>query len=74
MPAKPKPDEYGRIRVVDQETGHERSVHEAEYAHGKYKVADNNPATDLSGDPVPPVHGSLSSKSTSGQSADTKKE
>jgi hypothetical protein len=73
MPAKPKPDDYGRVRVADQDTGHERSVHEAEYAHGNYRIA-NDPASDLNGDPVPPVHGSLSSKSTSGQSADTKKE
>lgn len=72
MSAKPKADDWGRIRVIDTETGHERTVHEDEFAHGKYKVADG-PASDLNGDALPPVHGSLSSKATtSGQSADKK--
>lgn len=54
MSKSPKPDEYGRLRVVDQDTGHERSIHEAEFAHGNYEIADSPASTD-GGDVVPPV-------------------
>lgn len=72
----PVPDDYGRFRVKDLDTGHERTVHAAELGHGNYEVLDE-PASDLAGDPVPvklATHESLSGPTTSGQSADSKKE
>jgi hypothetical protein len=77
MPKKPTADEYGRFRVRDLDTGHERSVHEGELGHGNYEVLAE-PASNLSGDPLPVKL--ASSKSLSGQSinrgqqADSKKE
>lgn len=54
MSKTPKPDEFGRIRVRDLDTGHERSVHAAEFAHGNYELLDGD-ASDALGNAVEPV-------------------
>lgn len=73
MTAKqPKPDEFGRFRVRDEDTGHEYSINAPALAHGNYTVLDEAASTP-GGEALPPVHKSLSSP-TSGQSAGTKKE
>lgn len=51
------PDEFGRLRVRDRDTGHERTIQAAELPHGRYTVL-NQRATDRSGDPLPPKHAS----------------
>ena len=71
------PDEFGRLRVRDLDTGHERSINASQFAHGRYQVLDA-PASHL-GDPLPPkFHEPLSkpveSTTTRGQQADLKKE
>lgn len=77
MPKSPEPDEYGRLRVKDVDTGHVRSIPAHELPHGNYEVL-RKPASDLSGNPLPvehAVHESLSVEPTNtGQSADIKKE
>lgn len=73
----PKPDEFGWIRVTDEDTGHERSVRPEELAHGNYTVLTSEASNPVTGDPLPVklnAPKSLSSPTTSGQSADTKKE
>lgn len=73
MPSKhPEPDQFGRLRVRDEDTGHEYSINAVALAHGNYTVL-SEAASTLGGDPLPPVHKSLSN-TISGQSADTKKE
>lgn len=71
------PDEYGRIRVRDLDTGHERTIHAAEYGHGNYLALDE-PASDICGDPVPQklavTPESLSGPTNRGQQADSQKE
>lgn len=73
--AKPKPDEFGRIRARDKDTGHVRSVSELEFAvGGNYEVADGD-ASSPNGLPVPAdTSKPLSSKATpnSGQKAENK--
>ena len=54
-PASATPDEFGRLRVRDRDTGHERTIHAAELPHGNYTVL-NQRASDRSGDPLPPKH------------------
>ncbi|WP_370290242.1 hypothetical protein [Nocardioides sp.] len=77
MPAKssaPVPDEYGRLRVLDEDTGHTLTIHAEALPHGRFKVLDE-PASDLSGDPLSPVHHeSPVEPTTSGQQAETSKE
>lgn len=68
-----KPDEFGRFRV-QQDTGTKFSVRRAPLAAEKVL---NEPASDVAGDALPPEYPapkSLSSPTTSGQSADTSKE
>lgn len=55
--ASPTPDEFGRLRVRDRDTGHERTIHAGELPHGNYTVLDRR-ASDRSGDPLPPKHAS----------------
>lgn len=78
MPEKtPEPDEFGRLRVVDQDTGHKRSVRPEEVAHGNYVVLKDPASNPVTGDPLPGELSTvkpLSSTTTSGQSADPKKE
>lgn len=71
-PSGPVPDEYGRYRVRDEDTGHELTIHAAALPHGRFTVL-NEPATDpLTGEPVPTVHKSPVETTTSGQQAETK--
>lgn len=70
---QPEPDEFGRLRVRDVDTGHERTIHAAEFGHGRYIVLDT-PASDVCGDPVPPVLKFLSEPTNRGRQADSKKE
>lgn len=76
MSKQPTPDEYGRLRVRDADTGHERTIHAAEFGHGNY-TALSEPASDVSGDPIAPklaAPKSLSGPTNRGQQADSKKE
>lgn len=52
------PDEFGRLRVTDEDTGHERSIQASELPHGNYQVltGKEHPASDpLTGEALPPV-------------------
>lgn len=73
----PKPDEFGRFRVLDKDTGAKRSVVASQLPHGNYTVL-KDAASDVAGDALPVEYPtaskSLSSHTTSGQSADTEKE
>lgn len=80
MPKQPAPDEFGHLRVRDTDTGHERTIPTAELDHGNYEVL-SAPASDLSGDPLPPKHAApkspsraVESTTNSGPKADTSKE
>ena len=55
--ATPTPDEFGRLRVKDRDTGHERTITASELPHGNYTVLKQR-ASDRSGDPLPPKHAS----------------
>lgn len=73
----PQPDEYGRFRVTDKDTGHKRSIHAAELPHGNYTVLKADASDPLTGDALPPEFNAvkpLSSNTNSGQEADPKKE
>jgi hypothetical protein len=68
----PEPDEFGRYRVRDLDTGHVRSIHTAELPHGRYEVLDEE-ATGPTGLPVPPEHNRFPVEPiTSGQEAENK--
>lgn len=74
----PKPDEFGRFRVLDRDTGHKRSVTVSQLPHGNHEVLDE-PASDVAGDALPVEYSkspskSLSSPTPSGRVADTEKE
>lgn len=72
----PEPDEFGRYRVTDKDTGHRLSIPASALPHGNFTVL-KQPASDVAGDALPPEHNAtkpLSSTTTSGQSADTEKE
>lgn len=71
MPDTPKPDEFGRYRVTDRDTGVRRSIHAAELPHGNYTVLKQD-ATDANGDVIPPEFPEADSGTTSGQSAGKK--
>ena len=62
------------IRVKDKDTGHVRSVHEAELAHGNYQVLKQDAVDPVTGDVLPPVLAdeSKTESKTSGQSAEKK--
>lgn len=80
MPEKtpePEPDEFGWLRVTDKDTGHRRSVRPEEVAHGNYAVLNVAASDPVTGYPLPVELNAvkpLSSTTTSGQSAETKKE
>lgn len=78
MPEKiPDPDEFGRYRVLDKDTGTKRSILAPELPHGNYDVLQDAASDPVTGAVVPPefsTHKSLSSHTNSGQSADIKKE
>jgi hypothetical protein len=75
MPDKlPEPDEFGRYRVTDHDTGHRITVTGTQVLHGNFTVL-KQPASDATGEPLPPEFNAVqSSASTTGQSAATKKE
>lgn len=72
----PEPDEFGRLRVRDGDTGHELSIPASGLPHGNYTVLDG-PASDSGGDELPPKHATpkplsrSTSNPNSGQQADT---
>lgn len=66
MPETPTPDEFGRLRVTDKDTGHKRSIQATQLAHGNYTVLKAD-ASLPSGEAVPPEF-------KSGQQAGTDKE
>ena len=73
----PDPDEFGRYRVTDKDTGHRRSVFASQLTHGNYTVLKQDASDPATGEALPPEHEAikpLSSATTSGQSADPKKE
>lgn len=74
MPENHKPDEFGRYRVVT-DTGAKVSVQRLPLAGEKVL---NEPASNVAGEALPTEYPSapksLSSPTTSGQSADIKKE
>lgn len=53
----PQPDEFGRLRVTDKDTGHTRSIVASDLPHGNYTVLEQ-PASLPNGDAVPTVYGS----------------
>lgn len=83
MPAKPtpttpEPDEHGRLRVLDEDTGHRYSIPASRLHLGRYSVLDE-PASTAAGDPMPPVHaaggpGPVEPTTDTGQQAGTPKE
>ncbi|UUW88401.1 hypothetical protein [Pimelobacter simplex] len=72
----PQPDEHGRHRVRDLDTGHELTIHAAALPHGRYQVLDQLASDELSGQPLPPVHAGTPESpvepTTSGQEAENK--
>lgn len=65
------------VRVLDEDTGHKRSVSESELPHGNYKVLKEAAVEVNTGLPLPPEFNAtkpLSSKSNSGQQAEPEKE
>lgn len=72
----PEPDEFGRLRVTDKDTGHRLSIPASALGHGNFNVL-KQPASDVAGDALPPEYDvvkPLSSNTNSGQSADIEKE
>ena len=64
------------VRVTDLDSGHKLTIRRAALPHGNYRELKSD-AVDLSGDPLPVEHNAvepLSSTTTSGQEAETKKE
>lgn len=78
MPEKtPEPDEFGRYRVTDKDTGTKRSILASDLPHGNYNVLQqpaSDPVTGVAVEPEFNTLESLSSTTTSGQQADIKKE
>jgi len=71
----PEPDEFGRYRVTDKDTGHRLSIPASQLPHGNFNVLKQPASNPLTGEALPPEYGVLESLSNhSGQQADTKKE
>lgn len=67
----PQPDEHGRYRVLDLDTGHKLTIHAAALPHGRFEVLDE-PASTPAGDPVATAHNeSPVEPTTSGQQAES---
>lgn len=64
-----KPDEFGRFRVTDKDTGVKRSIHAAELPHGNYTVLKQDAST-ADGEALPPEF--PEADTNSGQSAGKK--
>lgn len=71
-PTAPEPDEYGRYRVRDEDTGHELTIHAAALPHGKFTVLDELATDPFTGEPVPAIHKPTVETTTSGQQAENK--
>lgn len=72
MPAStPKPDEFGRYRVLDKDTGAKRSVVASQLPHGNHEVLDE-PASDLGGDALPVEYPDVEPAAPTGYSAQKK--
>lgn len=63
------PDEFGRVRVTDRDTGHRLSLSASAAAHGNYTVLKQPASDPLTGEALPPEHGAVT---PSGQSAEKK--
>lgn len=77
-PEAVEPDQFGRLRIRDEDTGHEYSIPAGGVGHGNYTVLDE-PASNAGGDELPPKHAAPKSLSkqqnpNSGQQAETVKE
>jgi hypothetical protein len=79
MPSKqPQADEFGRLRVRENNTGHEMTINAIALPHGDFAVLDEA-ASSPAGDPLPikyaapaAAHESPVEATASGQQADTK--
>lgn len=69
MPEQPEPDEFGRFRVTDKDTGHKLSVTASQLPHGNFTVLKQPASDPLTGAALPPEH-----HDPSGQPAATSKE
>jgi hypothetical protein len=70
----PKPDQFGRYRVLDKDTGHQLSIHAEALPHGNYEVLDEAASNPATGEPLPPVHQTAVETNPSGQEAENKEE
>lgn len=70
----PAPDQFGRYRVLDKDTGHRLSIHAAALPHGNYEVLDEAASHESTGEPLPPVHKTAVETNPSGQQAENKEE
>jgi hypothetical protein len=70
----PKPDRFGRFRVLDKDTGHQLSIHAEALPHGNYDVLDEAASNPATGEPLPPVHQTAVETNPSGQEAENKEE
>ena len=52
----PEPDEFGWLRVKDEDTGHRSSIRPSQLPHGKYTVLKQPASNPLTGDPLPPEY------------------
>lgn len=66
-----KPDPMSWVRVLDEDTGHKRTVRHIELPHGNYRVLDEPAVHDATFEPLPPEFKSVE---PTGQKAATKKE
>lgn len=48
------PDEFGRLRVTDKDTGHRRSIGVSELPHGNYTVLKQDASDPTTGEALPP--------------------
>jgi hypothetical protein len=72
---QPEPDEFGRYRVTDKETGHKSSVTASQLPHGNYTILKAPASNPLTGEPLPPELNAVKpTANPSGQSAENPKE
>ncbi|QSR25522.1 hypothetical protein CFH99_07780 [Nocardioides aromaticivorans] len=76
MPKNATPDEFGRLRVRDEDTGHELSINAPSLPHGNYTVLDERASDPISGEALPAVHGTpkspVETTTNSGRQAENK--
>lgn len=74
-PSKPKPDQWGRLRVRDNDTNAERTVSGTPIPPGNYTVLSKPASNPITGDPLPPKFPESPVEPTAtGQQADSTKE